>query len=130
MREKPDCQTCGACCWTPKEQEVWCDITAGEAAAFSPQFRARNVTAYSVFATIAHGKPPSALRTRWLTQAAGPFKGRDACVCCQLDGSLMHRTRCRIYANRPTTCRKAVRPGDRNCREARRMLLRALEEPC
>jgi Fe-S-cluster containining protein len=118
-----DCRTCGACCWSTLDQETYCDVTDEEAAAFSPQFRTRNIKQYSFFAMIAEGAPPGALRTKWHVQAAGPLKGAEACVCCQLEGSLMHKVKCRIYDKRPETCRKAVKPGDKTCRWFRKTIL-------
>jgi Fe-S-cluster containining protein len=126
MSEKPDCKTCGACCWSPVDQEAWCDLTDKEAKAFSPQFRARNVVIYSFFHMIAEGSPDAALRTKWASVKSGPFKGDEVCVCCQLEGSLMHRVKCRIYDKRPHTCRASVRPGDKNCLEIRERIREVL----
>jgi Fe-S-cluster containining protein len=119
---KPDCKTCGACCWSFQDREVWCDLTEKESTAFSPQFRARNVLETSVFGMLVRGEPSSALRTKWVEAKAGPLKGMELCVCCQLNGSLLHRVKCRIYENRPSVCRKALQPGDRSCLEARALL--------
>jgi Fe-S-cluster containining protein len=44
-----------------------------------------------------------------------------------LEGTLMKKVRCRIYETRPSVCRNAVKPGNKNCLEIRRILLRAKE---
>jgi len=70
--------------------------------------------------------PYAVLKTKELHPTAGPYKKVNFCVCCMLDGSPMTRVKCRIYAKRPTVCKTAVVPGDKNCVEIRRILLSAL----
>jgi len=107
--------------------ESFCDLMPAEVDAMSPQFIAKNVHFTRIFEQIIYKHPPAALRTRWTEQKAGPLKGNRACVCCQLSGSLMHKVRCRIYENRPSVCRRAVKPGDKNCKVMRQILLQAIE---
>ena len=70
----------------------------------------------------------AALRTKWRKQRAGPLKGASVCACIFLNGSVLHRTSCRIYEKRPRVCRMAVKPGDKTCREIRRMMKEAVED--
>ena len=123
----PDCRTCGACCWSTQDQEYFCDLTSDEVDAMSPQFIAKNVHFTRLIDRIVKRHPPASLRTRWKVQKSGPFKDVEACVCCQLDGSLMHKVKCLIYGSRPSVCRNAVKPGDKSCVEIRRMFLQAIE---
>lgn len=123
----PDCKTCGACCWSTHDMESFCDLTHAEVDAMSPQFIAKNVRFIRIFEQIICRHPPAALRTSWRTQRAGPLKGSRACVCCQLSGSLMHKVSCKIYKDRPSVCRRAVKPGDKNCKVMRQILLQAIE---
>lgn len=128
MKPKPDCRTCGACCWSTVDQPSFCDVTAEEALRFSPQFRRANLEEFGLFdRALQGGLPHAAIRTKWSKTEAGPFKGVDVCTCKMLDGSLMHKVRCRIYKDRPRTCHRAVKPGDRTCVELRRMFLDAVE---
>lgn len=123
MKPLPNCTECGACCWVPYERDDYCDLTEKEYKRFSPQFRAKNVKVYGAFSMLCRGAPPAALRTRWKKQTSGPFKGSELFVCCMLDGSVLHRVRCRIYETRPRVCRKAVKPGSRACLAIRSELL-------
>lgn len=124
---KPDCRACGACCWSVQDQPSFCDLTPHELKKMSPQFLAANVELIPLIDQLTRGYPQGALRTKWRLMKSGPFKGIEACVCCLLDGSLMKSVRCRIYAKRPSTCRRAVKPGDRSCRALRRLLQQAIE---
>lgn len=128
QREQFDCQKCGACCCSISDQASFCDLTNDEVEAFSPQFRSRNVVYYGVFEQLTHAYPPAALRTKWMKHKAGRFKGCEVLVCCQLEGSVLHRVKCRIYDRRPGVCKQAVKPGDKNCRWIRRVMLSDIKE--
>lgn len=126
--QPPSCTECGACCVSASDQNVFCDLTEQEAAALSPQFKSANVRTLSLLAVIigrsqGRNTPWYALRTKWLLSRAGPLKGIEANVCCMLQGSLLHKVRCRIYDKRPSVCRTAVKPGDRACKKLRRALI-------
>jgi hypothetical protein len=112
-----------------KDQDYFCDLTVKEAEKMSEQFRRANVAwthPFNKLISLLSGKrlPDAALRTKWRLMKSGPFKDCEVCVCCMLRGSLMKNVRCHIYENRPSICRSAVKPGDKNCLELRRILRR------
>ena len=116
MRETFDCQACGACCVAPYDQTAFCDLTAADYKRLTPHER-RHVETPCAFDQILG--EPVALKTRWRTTKAGLFKGVDVCACVFLRGSIFNRVSCRIYDRRPRSCRAAIKPGDRACRELR-----------
>jgi Fe-S-cluster containining protein len=125
-KEVFDCRTCGLCCVSVHDQDAFCDLTEKDIERLGARLQ-RHIVWADVF-TLAvealsgrRATPPAALATRWRRMRAGPFKGIEACVCVFLQGSLLHRTNCRVYARRPYVCREAVRPGTRLCRDIRRM---------
>lgn len=125
-REKPDCQRCGVCCVSPHEQDSFCDVNDADIRRMGIRLARANVLVHSVFdqaLSMIDGRslPPGAIMTQWRRQRAGPFKGIDVCACVFLRGSLMNQVSCRIYDRRPRACHEAVKPGDRSCRELRRM---------
>lgn len=125
-RENPDCQRCGFCCVSPHEQDSFCDVDDTDIERMGIRLARANVLVHSVFdqaLSMIEGRalPPGAIMTKWRHQQAGPFKGIDICACVFLRGSLMNQVSCRIYDRRPRACREAVKPGDRSCRELRRM---------
>lgn len=119
-RTVPDCTTCGVCCVAMHDQSCFCDLTTQEVARMSSQFRAANVEYSSILDHLIGQVPYAAFKTRWRKMKAGPLKGGEVCACCMLDGAVLKRVRCRIYATRPSVCRRAVKPGDNVCRELRR----------
>jgi Fe-S-cluster containining protein len=70
-----------------------------------------------------------ALRTKWRKQKNGPLRGSSVCGCICLEGSVLHRVCCKVYNRRPMVCRTAVKPGDRCCREIRKLYLDGIENP-
>jgi len=125
MRQKeptPDCRTCGACCVSLYDQEVFCDVTPDDQERLGKRFVRLHVLQEPY---VHHG---AAIKTKWRTQRAGPLRGIDACACVALRGSVMHRVSCRVYENRPHVCRTALRPGDRACRDLRRLYREAIDE--
>ena len=126
------CLTCGACCWSPVDQPAYCDVSATDAGRLSKKFVRLNVLQtrpVDLLAAAIDGAqmPHGAIRTKWVTQKAGPFKGVDALVCAALRGSIFHRVSCSVYDKRPRTCRVAVVPGDKACRQLRQMFKEAVE---
>lgn len=119
-----DCLKCGACCCSIYDQDVFCDMTEEECKAFSLQFRTKNIKEFDLFAIVAEGAPPYALRTKFVKSK----EGIAICACCQLDGSPMHKVKCRIYDSRPYTCRESVKPGDKSCRQLRRIVQRKIKQ--
>jgi Fe-S-cluster containining protein len=111
------CRSCGACCWSMVDQEYYADVTPEDVERLPKRFVKLHVV-----------QSEEAIATKWQKQAAGPFKGVSACVCAALRGSLMHRVSCSVYENRPRSCRNALQPGDRSCRETRRMFKAAIAD--
>lgn len=72
----------------------------------------------------AHG----AIKTKQMLPKRGPLAKYELCACHFLQGTALVDVRCSIYEKRPEVCRKAVRPGDRVCREVRRKVRAQLEE--
>lgn len=126
------CLTCGACCWSPVDQPGYCDVSQKDVARLPKRFVRLNVLqprAVDRFAAAVDGKnlPYGVIRTTWVEQKAGPFKGVDALTCAALRGSIFHRVKCSVYENRPRTCHVAVVPGDKSCRALRTMFKEAVE---
>jgi Fe-S-cluster containining protein len=113
------CRSCGACCITFEDQGYWADVEAKDEARLGKRFVRLNVVRRFAGAGI---------KTEWKPQKTGPLAGIHACVCVALRGSVMSRTSCKIYERRPEVCRKAVKPGDRGCREIRRLMREAIKE--
>ena len=122
----PDCRTCGVCCISLHDQDVYCDVTQEDLKRMSPAAR-KHVVAPSVFDQalgMLDGRyVPLAIETMWREVKAGPLQGTSVCACVFLRGSVLHRTSCRIYENRPHACRSALKPGQKQCREARKLFL-------
>lgn len=123
---KPDCLSCGACCVAPNDQEVFCDVEEKDLERLGSAWVRRNVLLSSSldrFAAALGGQSRDAygaIKTRWTMQRSGPLKGFELCSCVALKGSVMSGVKCSVYEKRPETCRTAVIPGDRTCREIRR----------
>lgn len=102
-----------------REQDSYCNMTQEEVDSFSRQFVTRNVLFPNLLDAM-FGEPPS-LKTKCLVSKRGPLAGVSAVTCCMLDGSLMHRVKCRVYDRRPSVCRRVIQPGDKHCREIRKL---------
>ena len=111
-RSVEDCRTCGLCCVALYESYVLADCDDADMQRLEPRWAKRNVVEISSAVGIA---------ARWKMQRSGPFKGIEACCCVALRGSIMHRVSCTVYARRPRSCRRAIQPGDRSCRQLRKM---------
>lgn len=127
------CRSCGACCVAPHDQDAFCDVTAADEERLGRRFVRLNVlhsTPYDQLLRAMDGTRAvdGAIRTVWREQKAGPLKGYSGCACAALRGSVMSRVSCSVYERRPRACRVAVKPGDRTCREVRKMFARAIEE--
>ena len=110
-RSDGDCRTCGLCCIAPYEQDVLADCDEADLKRLGATWTKRNVSVENGDMGIA---------TRWKTQRAGPFHDAKACCCVALRGSILHRVSCAVYARRPRSCRCAIQPGDRSCRQLRK----------
>jgi len=125
-----DCRQCGACCVAPYDQDVLADLDESDLKRLNRRWIARNVGTWSLFDHALAGidgrrLPYAAIKTAWKEQRCGPLKGAEVCACVALRGSVLHRTSCSIYKNRPESCRKAVKPGDRSCLSLRERLVKA-----
>ena len=119
MREQvtaADCQSCGACCWAPR------DDGDGIASVEPPEAATMGRRVVRLHVVEQHGHAMT--RSVWKQQRSGPVAGREALVCSALRGSLMSRVSCGVYDVRPQVCR-GYQPGSRRCLEARRALREA-----
>lgn len=98
---------------------MFCDLTSKDLERLHPAFVRRHVLHVPLAGP--------ALVTKERLIRTGPLKGCTATTCVALRGSLMHRVSCSIYENRPEVCRRAVKPGDRTCKDVRRMLEQLIE---
>jgi len=131
-KKKPDCRACGACCVSLYDQDVFCDVTEKDMKRLGPGLVRKHVLAPDTVTLLLQAIDGGAhtyfaLATRWRKQRCGPLKGASICACVFLNGSVLHRTSCRIYQKRPRVCRTAVKPGDRACLQIRRMMQEALD---
>lgn len=131
MIEKLDCRTCGVCCICFEDQEAYCDLTEEDEKQLSKTFVKKNVVHSCTISQLAYTLkgmkyPYGVIKTRWKRMKSGPLKGYEMNVCVALRGSVMSKTSCSIYKNRPQVCRVAVKPGTGGCREIRACLLRAI----
>lgn len=126
VKPKPDCRTCGVCCVSLHDQEVFCDLVPGDFKLLGQSWVRRNVLMTSSFdilvaaldgARVVEG----AIKTKWRKMRSGLLRGATACCCAALRGSLLHRVSCSIYPRRPRACRVALNPGERQCLTLRRM---------
>jgi Fe-S-cluster containining protein len=130
---KPDCTKCGLCCLSLHDQQGFCDISEKDAKRLGKKFVRLHVLQSSTFDQMAalldgHSVPWGVIKTTYKLIAKGPFKGVTVCACDQLRGDPSHKVRCAIYAKRPETCRTAMVPGEKACRDLRRMYKKAAEE--
>lgn len=132
-RPRPKCTACGLCCISfAEDNDVWAELDPGEADHISKKYRkyiqeTDSMRLLERALRSRAGISVSAIRTRWLKAQAGPFKGISFCACALLSGSPLQRVRCEIYEHRPSVCREACKPGDRDCLEVRRLFLQAVD---
>lgn len=131
-KELPDCCACGACCVSPYDQDVFCDISEADEKLLGAALVRRYVLYPSFFDSLCsaideHAPHWGAIKTRWRTMRAGPLKGTDVCACVFLEGTVLKRVKCRIYEKRPQTCRRAMRPGEKACLKLRRLFQETVE---
>lgn len=128
----PDCCTCGACCVSPTDQEVFCDISENDEKLLGKALVRRYVLYPSFFDTLCANIDGrvlhwGAIKTQWREVRSGPLKGISVCACVFLTGSVFKKVSCRVYEKRPRTCRVAMRPGEKACLRLRRMIREAAE---
>jgi Fe-S-cluster containining protein len=126
------CRSCGICCVSLTDSEVYCDVTVDDMKRLSKGFVKKNVVRPRLFDRLAHAIdgnsiPDGAIKTIWTEQKAGPLKGTEVCACAALRGSVMHRVSCSVYENRPRVCKVAVVPGDKACRQVREMFRQLID---
>ena len=129
---KKTCLSCGACCVSLREQDAYCDVTPEDEKRLGKKFVRLNVLharPIDAFAAMLDGGRSmyGAIKTKWVEQKSGPFKGFSTCQCAALEGTLFKATRCSVYEKRPQVCHEAVKPGDKWCCALRRMLREQLE---
>lgn len=132
-KEVPDCRTCGACCSPWQQQDAFCDLEPRDVTrlgAYAKKHAVTETTLQSIARAVATGRhiPDAVLRTKDEEQRSGPLKGLHVVTCVALRGSVMGRCSCAVYEKRPRACREAVKPGDRTCRDIRRMVASVIEE--
>jgi len=126
------CLGCGACCVAPEQQEVFADVTHEDMKKMGSRLVRLHVLQPSFFtrmvAVISHRYSPSAIKTKTSEIRRGPLKGWVVTRCNALNGAPLKQVSCRIYSVRPEVCRKAVKPGDKACREIRRQIFQTIED--
>ncbi len=127
------CLSCGACCVSLREQDSYCDVTPKDEERLGKKFVRLNVLHFRPFDSLIRtisGQEPAygAIKTKWVEQKSGPFKGISTCQCAALEGTIFEKARCSVYDKRPAVCHTAVKPGDRWCRELRRLLRGQLDD--
>jgi Fe-S-cluster containining protein len=129
-----DCQKCGLCCVSTEDQVSFADVTAKDEERLGKRYVHLHVVRedwlYSLTTVLSSGERvphTGALATKWREQRSGPLRGISACTCVALRGSLLQKVSCAIYDKRPDVCRRAVKPGDRTCRQIRKLYQTSLE---
>lgn len=131
---KPNCLTCGICCVSVHEDNpIWAEVLLDDCRRLGPSWCKRNVLGYSTMSLLTRvldHRPAfmGGIKTKWRKVEAGPFKGVEVCACVALKGSIMHKVSCSVYKQRPKVCRNALKPGEKQCLEARRMFRQAAED--
>lgn len=100
-RPKPDCQTCGACCFPLYDVGHHPEVSDEDARCLSRHWRGRLV--------VVSGS----------TRALPTRETADGTPCAALRGRLGVSVRCSIYDSRPDACVDFA-PGSNRCRDARR----------
>jgi Fe-S-cluster containining protein len=126
------CLSCGACCVSLREQDAYCDVTSEDEKRLGKKFVRLNVLyprPFDVLLAAVDGQRLvyGAIKTKWVEQKSGPFKGVSTCQCAALKGAIFKNVRCSVYEMRPHVCHVAVKPGDKWCREIRHLLREQLE---
>lgn len=132
LKEKPDCRTCGVCCISVADADIWAEITFEDAKRLGSAWCKRNVLGndeLNLLCCAFSGRPSyyGGIRTRWRKVRGGPLKGIEICACVALKGDPLRKVRCDVYEKRPTVCRKALQPGEKQCLQARRLFRTAVE---
>jgi len=109
-----DCRRCGICCTSLTWEDTYVNVTPQDEKLLGKRYVRLNVINGEV-------------RTRPTVNKAGPLKGAEDCRCVSLRGSIGKQVGCSIYEKRPDVCRKALKPGDRQCIAVRRMFVEMCE---
>ena len=125
------CRSCGACCISPTDQEVFADVTKEDMEKMGRRLVRLHVlqpTFYDQFVGILNRSyTPPAIKTKTSKMKSGLLRGWTVTRCNALDGVPMKKVSCRIYKVRPDVCKNAVKPGDKVCRQIRRQLFDIVE---
>lgn len=132
---KPDCTTCGLCCISLDDNEVYCNLEEEDIDRIPKRYK-KYIQPVSVFrqlvaqvnSGLVEDYPVTALATKEIIPRSGPCKGVTLCVCALLQGTPLKKISCAIYKQRPKACHKAVVPGDKTCRWIRKQVQEALQE--
>lgn len=103
-----DCLKCGICCTSLTWEETYVNLTPKDEERLGKRY---------VKLHVINGE----IRTRPKINKSGPLQGVEDCRCASLRGSIIKKVRCSIYEKRPDVCRKALKPGDRQCIAVRQM---------
>lgn len=125
MKKKdiPDCLKCGVCCISLQDQDCYADVTDKDFQKLTPREK-KQVVDFDGIQILLSGRN-GAIATKWRKVRQGLLKTYEVCACVFLVGSPLVKCRCRIYGRRPESCRIAVKPGDKTCKEVRRLWLTA-----
>ncbi len=122
-----DCLSCGLCCMPMNAQDRFCDVTTEDLKRLPKKFVRLNVIKTSTFDLLLSAidgggqLPPAAIRVVTKEAKKGPLKGLHFHACAALQGTPLEKVRCSIYKNRPIVCHTAVKPGDKACRQTRKI---------
>jgi len=109
-----DCRKCGICCTSLTWEDTYVNLTPKDEERLGKRYVRLNVI---------NGE----IRTKPTVNKAGPLKGAEDCRCVSLRGSLGKQVSCAIYEKRPDVCKKALKPGDRTCKQIRALFNDMLE---
>lgn len=115
----PDCLKCGVCCISLRDQDCLADVTGDDFKKLTAREK-KKVLDFDGVQILMSGHS-GAIATRWRKVKHGPFRTYEVCACVFLTGDPLATCSCRIYDRRPRSCRMAINPGDRSCRELRRL---------
>lgn len=124
-----DCLRCGACCVAHDGSgDGWAEVELRDERRLPERFVKANVrtlhlTPFQRLTYAISGVEPPApariIKTTTRVVRRGPARGCSVDVCAALKGDVMHAVRCSVYEQRPDVCRKAIKPGDSDCRSIR-----------
>jgi Fe-S-cluster containining protein len=118
---KLDCQACGICCWSFDETPYYCNVSTEEAKNLG-RWGKQNIVKIPLNSPYAWVGTVGAIKTKWREMENGPLAGKEILTCVALQGNILYRVQCSIYAKRPFVCQHIVNPGDAYCLKARELV--------